>query len=193
VVLLRRSYQPGQEVLVPSRTATTDDRGAYRLALLLPDTYIVFVPSVVNATPASTVALIEGPIAAADRQALVQRLQHSGAQAGTTGFPYAGQMVHVDHATRTVTSPGINSASSKSVSATVWPSSPLSIRIALNVAMPIPIALITPDKHGPGDGAMQPADQTDASAACPTGFSIIGRLIRAEAMPKKMVSHQTIS
>src|SRR3954453_5825412 len=40
----------------------------------------------------------------------------------------------VDHSTRTVTSPSINSLSSKSTSFAVWPLSALSIRTALNVA-----------------------------------------------------------
>jgi hypothetical protein len=43
----------------------------------------------------------------------------------------------VDHSTFTVTSPSISSVSSKSTSATVWPFSALSMRIALKVAMAV--------------------------------------------------------
>ena len=48
----RRVLQSGRRVLSQSSTMTTDDRGAYRFANLMPGEYIVSVPIVSSSTPA---------------------------------------------------------------------------------------------------------------------------------------------
>jgi len=48
----RRVLQSGRRVLNQASTVTTDDRGAYRFANLMPGEYIVSVPIVASSTPA---------------------------------------------------------------------------------------------------------------------------------------------
>ncbi len=71
---LRFSYQNGERVLTPAGNAVTDDRGAYRMAGLLPGDYLV------SAVPRETVAVV-----AATANEVRQRTAQRIAQAQASG------------------------------------------------------------------------------------------------------------
>jgi hypothetical protein len=55
---LRRTLSGGQVQFVQATTANTDDRGAYRLAGLLPGTYVVLAPSTTTSMDAATATIL---------------------------------------------------------------------------------------------------------------------------------------
>src|SRR6185436_12384179 len=58
---MRSAFLAGRRRLVTETSATTDDRGMYRIGGLLPGEYIIAVPSVQTTVPAEIAAALEDP------------------------------------------------------------------------------------------------------------------------------------
>jgi hypothetical protein len=77
---LRSQWLGGQRRLVPGSTGTTDDRGVYRLASLIPGEYLVWVPSTTSSLPVATVDwFTEARSSGASSTELLQPFRESGA------------------------------------------------------------------------------------------------------------------
>jgi hypothetical protein len=88
----RRAAVAGHRRYVPSRTATTDDRGLYRIGGLIPGDYVVGTVSRHLSIPLSTAARV-GPVGSAVRASEEMEMSRQGAavmQVGDSGYALGG-------------------------------------------------------------------------------------------------------
>jgi hypothetical protein len=86
----RRGFAAGRIVFTPSASATTDDRGIYRLTNLGPTEYQIAVVSKLIAVPTAAIdTLRRGTGGAAERAALSREVGAAGSPGASAGTPFA--------------------------------------------------------------------------------------------------------
>lgn len=103
---MRRVPSGGRRRWSPTGTATTDDRGMYRIATLVPGDYIVALPSTVTTVPAASVdAYVQAMTSGSTGDLLRQRMETGSPMPTTTGLRIGDLQVQTSAAGRSHAAP----------------------------------------------------------------------------------------